>query len=198
MTAKNSGKKDPADVAAADVVGVEALRAQIAALEKERDEATAARDAAEAARKKAEEKTGDNADGAAQTVPGIVPGTQAGEYVEVFCKIPNGIEFTLAPGEKVVLNGKPLSALLDSQGRKIPGHGYGVTVVPVDVWDAILARWGKMPVFDSRSPKIFGRLRGSGGADQAEEQQEIRTGFEQIKVKGKNRDKTLRTKSTDD
>ena len=183
-----------------------AMQDEIAALKKEAADAKAAlQDAEDAKAKLAEELAEEQArhadddgpqppddDEGTDDTPGLV---RCGEYLEVFCKIPNGYVFTLSSGKKVTLAGRPLSSLMDSTGKRLPGHDYGVTIVSVADYEEIVARWGKLPMFDKRAPKVFARLRGTGGTQQAEEQKTIKTGFEQIKVDGKDRDKTLQSKT---
>lgn len=122
-----------------------------------------------------------------------VPGTENVEAFDVYCKIPAGMTFPLPDGRKIKLAGLPLAQLMDSQGRPLPGSGYGKTTVAADDWLYIRKTWGSLPAFRSANPVIFARAVGKGGDDQAVEQAGVTTGFEQIKVDGKDKAKGLKT-----
>lgn len=115
------------------------------------------------------------------------------DFYDVYCKIPAGMTFPLPDGRKVKLSGVPLAQLMDSQGRPLPGSGYGKTTVAVDDWLYIRKTWGSLPAFRSANPVIFARAVGKGGEDQAVEQAGVTSGFEQIKVDGKDKAKGLKT-----
>ena len=111
----------------------------------------------------------------------------------MYCKIPAGMTFPMPDGRKIKLSGVPLAQLMDSQGRPLPGSGYGKTTVAADDWLYIRKTWGKLPAFREANPAIFARAMGKGGDDQAVEQSGVTTGFEQIKVDGKDKAKGLKT-----
>lgn len=123
----------------------------------------------------------------------VAPGTENVEAFDVYCKIPAGMTFPLPDGRKIKLAGLPLAQLMDSQGRPLPGSGYGKTTVAADDWLYIRKTWGSLPAFRSANPVIFARAMGKGGDDQAVEQAGVTTGFEQIKVDGKDKAKGLKT-----
>lgn len=124
---------------------------------------------------------------------GALPGTENVEAFDVYCKIPAGITFPMPDGRKIKLSGVPLAQLMDSQGRPLPGSGYGKTTVAADDWLYIRKTWGSLPAFRSVNPVIFARAVGKGGDDQAKDLAGVTSGFEQIKVDGKDKAKGLKT-----
>jgi len=112
---------------------------------------------------------------------------------EVFCKIPAGMTFPMPDGRRIKLSGVPVSRLMDSGGNPLPGSGYGVTRVAADDWDYIKTTWKSHPSFRSDNPIIFARPLGEGGEEQAAEQAEVTTGFEQVEVTGENKAHGLKT-----
>ena len=119
--------------------------------------------------------------------------TEKAEYFDVYCKLPAGMTFPLPGGRKVSLAGVPLARLMDSQGMALPGSGYGKTTVAAADWLYIRKTWNGHPAFRSDNPVIFARAVGKGGDEQAVDQAGVTTGFEQIKVDGKDKAKGLKT-----
>ena len=152
--------------------------------------AQAAKGEAEEAKAEAEKV---KAEAEAPTESPALPGTENVEAFDVYCKIPAGMTFPLPDGRKIKLSGVPLAQLMDSQGRPLPGSGYGKTTVAAADWLYIRKTWGKLPAFREANPAIFARAMGKGGDDQAMEQAGVTTGFEQIKVDGKDKAKGLKT-----
>jgi len=181
---------------------VEELQAQVKKLEEEKAQAEKAQAEAEAAQAEAEVETAKikaEAEAAATAAAGAKPESGAGpdtenvDSYEVFCKIPAGMTFPMPDKRRIKLSGVPVSQLMDSSGRPLPGHGYGVTTVAADDWKYIKATWKGHPSFRPDNPVIFARPIGKGGEDQAAEQAEVSTGFEQIEVTGQNRAPGLKT-----
>lgn len=177
-------------LADAKQAGADAL-AQKEAAEQARAEAEKARADAETA-KAASEKIVAGVDGTMLNV--APPGTKNMEAFDVYCKIPAGMTFPLPDGRKIKLAGLPLARIMDSAGFPLPGSGYGKTTVAADDWLYIRKTWGSLPAFKASNPVIFARAVGTAGDDQALEQASVTTGFEQIKVDGKDKAKNLKTK----
>ena len=114
------------------------------------------------------------------------------EY-DVFCKIPAGMSFPMPDGRRIKLAGVPLSRLMDSQGMALPESGYGKTRLAKEDWEYIRKTWKGHPAFRPGNPVIFARAAGKAGDDQAAEQAEVKTGLEQVKVEGQEKDKGLKT-----
>ena len=182
-------------LADAEQAGAEALakkeQAESAKAEAEA-QAQAAKGEAEEAKAEAEKL---KAAAEADTKPesGTLPGTENVEAFDVYCKIPAGMAFPMPDGRKIKLSGVPLAQLMDSQGRPLPGSGYGKITVAADDWLYIRKTWGSLPAFRSANPVIFARAVGKGGDEQAREQAGVTSGFEQINVYGKDKAKGLKT-----
>lgn len=111
--------------------------------------------------------------------------------IDVYCKMPQGVCFDLKCGS-VTIKGKPLSALVDTNGNPAPGTAYGVTTLTAEQWEEITGKYGHMAMFAKDSPVIFAAPSKKGDA-QANEQANVKTGFEQVQVDGANADKSLNT-----
>ncbi|MDY0260855.1 MAG: hypothetical protein RBR41_14475 [Desulfovibrio sp.] len=111
--------------------------------------------------------------------------------IDVYCKMPQGVCFDLKCGS-VTIKGKPLSALVDPNGNPAPGTAYGVTTLTAEQWEEITGKYGHMAMFAKDSPVIFAAPSKKGDA-QANEQANVKTGFEQVQVDGANADKSLNT-----
>ena len=111
--------------------------------------------------------------------------------IDVYCKMPQGVCFDLKCG-RVMLKGKPLSSLVDANGNPAPGTAYGVTTLTAEQWEEMTGKYGHMAMFAKDSPVIFAAPSKKGDA-QANEQANVKTGFEQVQVDGANADKSLNT-----
>ena len=111
--------------------------------------------------------------------------------IDVYCKMPQGVCFDLKCG-RVMLKGKPLSSLVDANGNPAPGTAYGVTTLTAEQWEEMTGKYGHMAMFAKDSPVIFAAPSKKGDA-QANEQANVKTGFEQVQVDGANADKNLNT-----
>ena len=111
--------------------------------------------------------------------------------IDVYCKMPQGVCFDLTCG-RVMIKGKPLSSLVDANGNPAPGTAYGVTTLPAEQWEEMTGKYGHMAMFAKDSPVIFAAPSKKGDA-QANEQANVKTGFEQVQVDGANADKSLNT-----
>ena len=94
------------------------------------------------------------------------------------------------PGD--MIKGKPLSSLVDANGNPAPGTAYGVTTLTAEQWEEMTGKYGHMAMFAKDSPVIFAAPSKKGDA-QANEQANVKTGFEQVQVDGVNADKSLNT-----
>lgn len=139
-------------------------------------EAEKAREEAEAAIKAAQEK---KEDAPVNEAPHLDTFETADVY-EVFCKIPAGMTFALPDGRKIKVEGAPVSSIMDSAGRRIPGSGYAKTPLAAGDWEYIKKTWGGMKCFNGPSPAIYARPFGKGGEAQARELAEAKSGFEQV------------------
>lgn len=111
--------------------------------------------------------------------------------IDVYCKMPQGVCFDLTCG-RVMIKGKPLSSLVDANGNPAPGTAYGVTTLTAEQWEEMTGKYGHMAMFAKDSPVIFAAPSKKGDA-QANEQANVKTGFEQVQVDGANADKSLNT-----
>ena len=111
--------------------------------------------------------------------------------IDVYCKMPQGVCFDLKCG-RVMLKGKPLSSLVDANGNPAPGTAYGVTTLTAEQWEEMTGKYGHMAMFAKDSPVIFAAPSKKGDA-QANEQANVKTGFEQVQVDGASADKSLNT-----
>ena len=111
--------------------------------------------------------------------------------IDVYCKMPQGVCFDLKCG-RVMLKGKALSSLVDANGNPAPGTAYGVTTLTAEQWEEMTGKYGHMAMFAKDSPVIFAAPSKKGDA-QANEQANVKTGFEQVQVDGANADKNLNT-----
>ena len=111
--------------------------------------------------------------------------------IDVYCKMPQGVCFDLKCG-RVMLKGKALSSLVDPNGNPAPGTAYGVTTLTAEQWEEMTGKYGHMAMFAKDSPVIFAAPSKKGDA-QANEQANVKTGFEQVQVDGANADKNLNT-----
>lgn len=111
--------------------------------------------------------------------------------IDVYCKMPQGVCFDLTCG-RVMIKGKPLSSLVDANGNPAPGTAYGVTTLTAEQWEEMTGKYGHMAMFAKDSPVIFAAPSKKGDA-QANEQANVKTGFEQVQVDGANADKNLNT-----
>lgn len=190
LAEKEQAEAARAEAEAAALASREAAEAARAEAENAKAEAEAAKAEAENAKAEAEAGKTDTPESGAG---GSAPGTGNAEMYEVYCKIPAGMTFPLPDGRRVKLAGVPLSRLTDSAGLPLPGSGYGKTMVAADDWRYIKKTWKSHPVFRPGNPVIFARAVGKHGDDQAVEQAGVTTGFEQIKVDGKDKAKGLKT-----
>ena len=111
--------------------------------------------------------------------------------IDVYCKMPQGVCFDLTCG-RVMIKGKPLSSLVDANGNPAPGTAYGVTTLTAEQWEEMTGKYGHMAMFAKDSPVIFAAPSKKGDA-QANEQANVKTGFEQVQVDGASADKSLNT-----
>lgn len=111
--------------------------------------------------------------------------------IDVYCKMPQGVCFDLTCG-RVTIKGKPLSSLVDTNGNPAPGTAYGVTTLTAEQWEEMTGKYGHMAMFAKDSPVIFAAPSKKGDA-QANEQANVKTGFEQVQVDGASADKSLNT-----
>lgn len=111
--------------------------------------------------------------------------------IDVYCKMPQGVCFDLKCG-RVMIKGKPLSSLVDANGNPAPGTAYGVTTITAEQWEEMTGKYGHMAMFAKDSPVIFAAPSKKGDA-QANEQANVKTGFEPVQVDGVNADKSLNT-----
>lgn len=111
--------------------------------------------------------------------------------IDVYCKMPQGVCFDLTCG-RVMIKGKPLSSLVDPNGNPAPGTAYGVTTLTAEQWEEMTGKYGHMAMFAKDSPVIFAAPSKKGDA-QANEQANVKTGFEQVQVDGASADKSLNT-----
>ena len=111
--------------------------------------------------------------------------------IDVYCKMPQGVCFDPTCG-RVMIKGKPLSSLVDANGNPAPGTAYGVTTLTAEQWEEMTGKYGHMAMFAKDSPVIFAAPSKKGDA-QANEQANVKTGFEQVQVDGASADKNLNT-----
>lgn len=114
------------------------------------------------------------------SVPALPDDPDQAEWVDVYCKLPNGLAFDLLDGRRIVLAGVPLSVLVSLDGARLPAGDYGMTTIRGEDWREIRTRYGDMAVFRADSPLVFARSHGKGGDAQAREQEGLRSGFEQV------------------
>lgn len=98
--------------------------------------------------------------------------------VVVCMKMPQDQIFRLSGGRTVTLAGKPLSALYDAEGKRMPGAGYGRTYLSAEEWEELLKTYGKMDMF--RLGLIFAEADEASANARAAEQDEVKNGLEQV------------------
>lgn len=114
------------------------------------------------------------------SVPALPDDPDQAEWVDVYCKLPNGLAFDLLDGRRIVLAGVPLSVLVSLDGAQLPAGDYGMTTIRGDDWREIRTRYADMAVFRADAPLVFARSHGKGGDTQSREQAGLRSGFEQV------------------
>ena len=98
--------------------------------------------------------------------------------VVVCMKMPQDQIFRLSGGRTITLKGKPLSALYDAEGKRLPGSGFGRTVLPAEAWEELKKTSGRMDMF--RTGLIFAEADEASANARAAEQDEVKNGFEQV------------------
>ena len=121
-----------------------------------------------------DEPQGGNADPDEETDKNANTPATAGsaDIAHVYCKLPAGLTFRLPGGERLVLQGSNASRLIG---------GYGVTRVPVALWEQVKTLFGSMPAFTKGL--IFDESTASRGLARAREQADIKNGFEGVDPK---------------
>lgn len=94
------------------------------------------------------------------------------KYVSVFCKLPNGLTFTLADGKSVTLAG-------GNSARAVAG--YGVTKnMDAELWAEIKRVYKDHPALNPIKQIIYDCADTSYGMDKAEDSAGVKTGMERI------------------
>ncbi len=105
--------------------------------------------------------------------------TAAGQdTVMVAYNSPRGIKLTTSKGEKVVINGSPVSVILGSNGKPTRKR-FGLTRIPADVWADLQKVYKGADWFTSVPPKMFAYEEEESVIDAAEDLKEDTHGFEQ-------------------
>jgi len=102
-----------------------------------------------------------------------------GNTVAVMCCHPQGIQFALKDGRRVVVKGNA-APLRGKEKGVLPNGGFGgvVTLIPSGDWDQIKAIYGNMDIF--KNGLIFGTKDRVRAMDEAEEKKDLRHGREPV------------------
>lgn len=102
------------------------------------------------------------------------------EYVIVCLKHPHGIKFKLDNDRSVVINGNAAHLKGKTTGV-LPDGGFGMTTILKEDWEAIKNTYGTMSIF--KSGLIFASADTASAKAQAQEHDELKSGFEPVDVK---------------
>lgn len=100
-------------------------------------------------------------------------------HVIVCLKHPQGIKFKLDNNRSVVINGNA-THLRGQKAPVIPNGGFGMTTILKEDWEYIKEHYKTMQVF--KSGLIFANADTASAESQAQEHDEIKSGFEPIDI----------------
>lgn len=106
-----------------------------------------------------------------------------GNTVIVYCNMPNGLTFTMPGGKRMVINGYPVSKLVDGTGRPLRPGQYGKTYgIPADAWAWVEKTYSEAKYFSRENPLVFAAATEKEGDAKARDLMSTRHGREQIDV----------------
>lgn len=100
-------------------------------------------------------------------------------YVVVCLKHPQGIKFKLPNDTSVVIAGNAMH-LRGHKAPVLPSGGFGMTTILKEDWEYIKKTYGNMQIF--KTGLIFANADTASAESQANEHNEIKSGFEPIDI----------------
>ena len=98
--------------------------------------------------------------------------------VFVYANLPHGQQFGLPDGRRVIIQGYPVSKLVDADGNAIACGKFGKTQVDKQDWEYIKRVYGEMAIF--KSGVVFDAATEKNGDARANEYSKLRHGYEPL------------------